>query len=101
MFHTNAPCHVSFGAYAKAAVVLETPNGARLDVDAHWQDVQDALGPNERPAVNTGGPNGATTLGGAAHPAAFGPTFVYAYCGVCCEVMRNGRLASLTLFVPV
>ena len=64
------------------------------------QDVQAALGPNERPAVNTGGPNGAAGHGGAAHPAAFGPTFVYAYNGAVFEVMRNGRLASVTLFVP-
>ena len=56
------------------------------------QDVQAALGPNERPAVNTASQG--------AHPAAFGPTFVYAYNGVVFEVMRNGRLASVTLFVP-
>lgn len=65
------------------------------------QDVQEALGPNERPAVNTGGPNGAAANhGGAAHPVAFGPTFVYAYNGASFEVLRNERLASVTLFVP-
>ena len=65
------------------------------------QEVQAALGPNERPAVNTGGPGGGDAgRGGAAHPAAFGPTFVYAYNGAVFEVMRSGRLASLTLFVP-
>ena len=100
MLHTNPPCHVSFGAYTKAVFVLETPGGARLGADAHWQEVKAALGPNERPAVNTGGPAGDASHGGAAHPAAFGPTFVYAYNGVTVEVLRNGRLASLTLFVP-
>jgi hypothetical protein len=99
VFHTNAPCHASFGAYTKAVFVLETASGARLDADAHWQDVQAALGPNERPAVNTG-PSSAAGHGGAAHPAAFGPTFVYAYSHVVFEVMRNGRLASVTLFMP-
>ena len=55
------------------------------------QEVQAALGPNERPAVNTG-------LGGG-HP--FGlSTFVFAYNGAVLEVMRNGRLASVTLFQP-
>ena len=131
MLHTNPPCHTSFGAYTKAVFLLETPGGARIGADAHWQarrprtlatqlllqikfgsrrscvescgfvqEVQAALGPNERPAVNTGGgPTGDAGHGGAAHPA-FGPTFVYAYNGAVFEVLRNGRLASLTLFVP-
>ncbi len=56
------------------------------------QEVQAALGPNERPAVNTTGH-------GAGNP--FGlPTFVYAYNGAVFEVLRSGRLASVTLFVP-
>jgi hypothetical protein len=74
---------------------------AFLSCAASLQEVQAALGPNERPAVNTGGgPTGDAGHGGAAHPAAFGPTFVYAYNGAVFEVLRNGRLASLTLFVP-
>jgi hypothetical protein len=52
------------------------------------QDVQAALGPNERPAVNTAQHGGPFSL----------PTFVYAYNGVVFEVLRNGRLASVTLW---
>ena len=85
------------------------------------QDVQAALGPNERPAVNAGGP-GAGTPPGLVNPLGL-PTFVCAWMlleadafaarcrltmlaladafnGAVFEVMRNGRLASVTLFVP-
>jgi hypothetical protein len=54
------------------------------------QDVQAAFGLNERPAVNTAQHGGPVGL----------PTFVYAYNGVVFEVLRNGRLASVTLFEP-
>ncbi len=65
------------------------------DVATGAQEVQAALGPNERPAVNTGGPG---PHGG--HP--FGlSSYVFAYNGVCLEVMRNGHLASVTLFQPL
>ena len=85
--------------------------------------MQAALGANERPAVNAGGP-GAGTPPGLVNPLGL-PTFVCAlqrvlargnpcHChqlthagpradafnGVVFEVMRNGRLASVTLFVP-
>ena len=37
VLHTNAPCHQDFGAYDKAAFTLETPRGATLSADAHWE----------------------------------------------------------------
>jgi hypothetical protein len=61
------------------------------------QEVQAALGRNEHPAVSSGHAG----HGGAVNPFGLLPTFVYAYNGAVFEVQRNGRLASVTLFVPL
>lgn len=55
-----------------------------------WEEAQAALGPGGRATIHTGGC--------ASNP--FGPTFVYGYRGIVLEVMKNGQLASVTLFKP-
>jgi hypothetical protein len=59
-----------------------------VSVDGSLADIQAAFGCGARPALQT-------RLGGR-HP--FGPTHLYAYRGVVFEVLRNGAIATVTLF---
>jgi len=61
-----------------------------LTADSTWEEVQAALGPGGRATIHTGG--------SASNP--FGPTYVYGYRGIVLEVMRDGHIASATLFKP-
>jgi hypothetical protein len=61
---------------------------AGVGVDGCLADIQAAFGASSKPALHT-------RLGGR-HP--FGPTHLYAYRGVVFEVLRNGCIATVTLF---
>jgi len=61
-----------------------------ITADSTWEEVQALLGPGGRATIHTSG--------SVSNP--FGPTYVYGYRGVVFEVMRNGRIASVTLFQP-
>lgn len=61
---------------------------ATVGVGSTLADLQAAFGAGAKPALHA-------RLGGR-HP--FGPSHLYAYCGVVFEVLHNGRIATVTLF---
>eukprot|EP00898_Chlorokybus_atmophyticus_P003930 jgi/Chlat1/4538/Chrsp29S04451 len=115
VLHTNFPGHSEFNTYLKCNFVIELPEGDGVDVEqplrapgkedgnssheavvskrqitsnTKWVDVQDIMGDAGQAAIHTRGP--------AYNP--FGPTYVYGYRHIVFEVMKNGHIASVTLF---
>jgi hypothetical protein len=86
--HTNFPMHPTFHKYAKCHFRLGLQGGV-ITADSRWDQVQQLFGEDGgRPLVH-----GATLSNNP-----FGGTRFYAFDGVIFEVMRNGHLASVTLF---
>jgi len=104
VLHTNFPGHTDFNCYIKCNFFIHVPpsvGGKVLDkasdgdgsqrcisADTKWSQVQDILGDGGRAAIQT--------QGSVSNP--FGPTFVYGYRNIALEVMKNGHIATVTLF---
>ncbi|KAK3285087.1 hypothetical protein CYMTET_7295 [Cymbomonas tetramitiformis] len=100
VLHTNHVGHADFNSYVKCNFVIEKPDsggaghdgeGSRSDTvtaDSTWEEVQRCYGQSGRPAVHM--------TGAASNP--FGPTYFFGYPNVTFEIMRNGHIASVTLF---
>lgn len=91
VLHTNFPGHADFNVYIKCNfTILCGPEGAArsISADAKWDHVQEILGEGGRAAIQA--------RGSTSNP--FGPSYVYAFRHVAFEVMRNGHIATVTLF---
>lgn len=65
------------------------PPAGVVTADSPWSDIQQCMGDGGRATI--------LSRGSGSNP--FGPTYVYGYRGVAFEVMKNGYLASATLFL--
>lgn len=98
VLHTNFPGHTDFNCYIKCNFIIHCPssaedgaNGASTNfilADTKWDQVKELLGDAGRAAIQT--------QGSVSNP--FGPTFVYGYRNIALEVMKNGHIATVTLF---
>lgn len=99
VLHTNYPGHADFNSYIKCNFIIYSSNseGNQLEADAtnkritpstKWDQVKEILGDCGRGAIQT--------QGSTSNP--FGPTFVYGYPNIAFEVMKNGYIATVTLF---
>ncbi|CAK7334375.1 unnamed protein product [Dovyalis caffra] len=92
VLHTNYPGHADFNSYIKCNFVIQ---GSDLDnskqsitPSTKWDQVKEILGDCGRAAIQT--------QGSTSNP--FGSTFVYGYQNIAFEVMKNGYIATVTLF---
>ncbi|KAG0452755.1 hypothetical protein HPP92_025419 [Vanilla planifolia] len=99
VLHTNYPGHSDFNSYTKCNFVIynvETDGpvvaGAAskccITPRTIWEQVKEILGDGGQAAIQT--------QGSMNNP--FGSTFVYGYQNVAFEVMKNGYIATVTLF---
>ncbi|CAJ2646521.1 UPF0183 plant-like protein [Trifolium pratense] len=101
VLHTNYPGHADFNSYMKCNFVIycsDAVGGSFQDVNnskqrvitpsTKWEQVKEILGDCGRAAIQT--------QGSASNP--FGSTFVYGYQNIAFEVMKNGYIATITLF---
>ncbi|KAF9602142.1 hypothetical protein IFM89_025309, partial [Coptis chinensis] len=99
VLHTNFPGHADFNSYLKCNFLIYGSEGGGLfregNASKHcitpstkWEQVKEILGDCGRAAIQT--------QGSTSNP--FGSTFVYGYQNVAFEVMKNGYIATVTLF---
>ncbi|XP_057816067.2 PHAF1 protein At3g51130 isoform X2 [Cryptomeria japonica] len=99
VLHTNFPGHADFNSYIKCNFMIQCPPSFTEQEEANthehcitsntkWSQVQELLGDAGRAAIQT--------QGSTINP--FGSTFVYGYRNIAFEVMRNGHIATVTLF---
>ncbi|KAM0970293.1 hypothetical protein ACFX13_018651 [Malus domestica] len=99
VLHTNYPGHADFNSYIKCNFVIFASDlgGSYQDVNnckhritpsTKWEQVKEFLGDCGRAAIQT--------QGSTSNP--FGSTFVYGYQNAAFEVMKNGYIATVTLF---
>ncbi|KAJ4967059.1 hypothetical protein NE237_018908 [Protea cynaroides] len=99
VLHSNFPGHADFNSYIKCNFVIYSSDVGRHFEEANapkncitprtkWEQVKEILGDCGRAAIQT--------QGSTSNP--FGSTFVYGYQNVAFEVMKNGYIATVTLF---
>ncbi|KAF7110132.1 hypothetical protein CFC21_110285 [Triticum aestivum] len=99
VLHTNFPGHSDFNSYMKCNFVIydAEAEGAQqpgntskncITPRTKWEQVKEILGDCGRAAIQT--------QGSMNNP--FGSTFVYGYQNIAFEVMKNGYIATVTLF---
>ncbi|GFY93946.1 hypothetical protein Acr_09g0003920 [Actinidia rufa] len=100
VLHSNSPGHADFNLYIKCnfAIYSSDFDGSfhhEVNASKHcitprtkWEQVKEILGDCGRAAIQT--------QGSKTNP--FGSTFVYGYQNVAFEVMKNGYIATVTLF---
>lgn len=99
ILHTNYPGHADFNSYMKCNFVIYSSdfekNQQEVDTskrsitpNTKFEQVKEILGDCGRAAIQT--------QGSTSNP--FGPTFVYGYPNIAFEVMKNGYIATVTLF---
>ncbi|KAF3646667.1 UPF0183 protein [Capsicum baccatum] len=100
ILHTNYPGHADFNTYMKCNFVIycsdsvgsydQDVNSSKATITAStkWEQVKEILGDCGQAAIQT--------QGSTSNP--FGSTFVYGYPNVAFEVMKNGYIATVTLF---
>ncbi|XP_031110279.1 UPF0183 protein At3g51130 [Ipomoea triloba] len=99
VLHSNYPGHADFNSYMKCNFVIHTSDlGDSFDQEVNsknsitpstkWEQVKEILGDSGQAAIQT--------QGSTSNP--FGSTFVYGYPNVAFEVMKNGHIATVTLF---
>jgi len=106
ILHTNFPGHYNFNMYDRCEFRLELPGGERTHLSrdpsaspvnitplTKWEKAADELRLSERPVVLNRASSTNTT-----NP--FGSTFCYGYQDIIFEVMPNGHLASVSLYLP-
>jgi len=98
ILHTNFPGHYNFNMYQRCEFSLELEReraGGPVHISPYtrWEGVAGQLAPSERPVVLNRASSTNTT-----NP--FGSTFCYGYQDIIFEVMPNGHLASVTLYLP-
>lgn len=106
ILHTNFPGHYNFNMYHRCEFSLELAGDARarsqtqvIETPVHvspftkWETIAEKLKPSERPVVLNRASSTNTT-----NP--FGSTFCYGYQDIIFEVMPNGHIASVSLYLP-
>jgi len=112
ILHTNFPGHYNFNMYHRCEFSLELTRGGGgggggggrsqtkvSDTPVHvspftkWETIAEKLKPSERPVVLNRASSTNTT-----NP--FGSTFCYGYQDIIFEVMPNGHIASVSLYLP-
>jgi len=106
VLHTNFPGHYNFNMYHRCEFSLELSKRSgrspqqgipeqniNITPLSKWECVSSLLGGCERPVVLNRASSTNTT-----NP--FGSTFCYGYQDIIFEVMPNGHLASVTLYLP-
>ncbi|KAJ6353271.1 hypothetical protein OIU76_002313 [Salix suchowensis] len=92
VLHTNYPGHADFNSYIKCNFVIEGSDfdnsKQSITPSTKWDQVKEILGDCGRAAIQT--------QGSTSNP--FGSTFVYGYQNIAFEVMKNGYIATVTLF---
>ncbi|XP_066375870.1 PHAF1 protein At3g51130-like [Miscanthus floridulus] len=99
VLHTNFPGHSDFNSYKKCNFVIydaeaedtcQPGNVSKncITPSTKWEQVKEILGDCGRAAIQT--------QGSMNNP--FGSTFVYGYQNIAFEVMKNGYIATVTLF---
>ncbi|GMH06525.1 hypothetical protein Nepgr_008365 [Nepenthes gracilis] len=99
VLHTNYPGHPDFNSYIKCNFVIHASDVSGpfgevssakhcITPSTKWDQVKEILGDCGRPAIQT--------QDSASNP--FGSTFVYGYQNIAFEVMKNGYIATVTLF---
>ncbi|KAH0934956.1 hypothetical protein HID58_012073 [Brassica napus] len=96
VLHTNYPGHADFNSYIKCNFVISVGEseaeanrgGNKITPRTNWEQVKEILGEC--------GPAAIQTQGSTSNP--FGSTYVYGYQNVAFEVMKNGHIATITLF---
>jgi hypothetical protein len=96
VLHTNYPGHADFNSYIKCNFVISAGadaaeanrSGNKITPSTNWDQVKEILGEC--------GPAAIQTQGSTSNP--FGSTYVYGYQNVAFEVMKNGHIATITLF---
>lgn len=99
VLHTNFPGHADFNSYIKCNFLIYGSEGGGLVREGtaskccitprtKWEQVKEILGDCGRAAIQT--------QGSTSNP--FGSTFVYGYQNAAFEVMKNGYIATVTLF---
>ncbi|KAK3011607.1 hypothetical protein RJ639_011675 [Escallonia herrerae] len=96
VLHSNYPGHADFNSYRKCNFVIldgslhQEMNTFKCSItpSTKWEQVKELLGDCGQAAIQT--------QGSASNP--FGSTFVYGYQNVAFEVMKNGYIATVTLF---
>ncbi|XP_038718852.1 UPF0183 protein At3g51130-like isoform X2 [Tripterygium wilfordii] len=99
VLHTNYPGHADFNSYIKCNFVIHSSDveGSFTEVNylknkitpsSKWERVKEFLGDSGRAAIQTQGSKN--------NP--FGSSFVYGYQNIAFEVMKNGHIATVTLF---
>mmetsp|Transcript_801 Transcript_801/g.970 ORF Transcript_801/g.970 Transcript_801/m.970 type:complete len:451 (+) Transcript_801:235-1587(+) len=105
ILHTNFPGHPEFSIYRKCqfkisgeclkarqvesdAGIIDSIGLQEITSESTWNHIEAIMGPAGKPMIHD---SGAVT-----NP--FGGTFLYAYDGIVFEIMKNGHVASLTLF---
>jgi hypothetical protein len=100
VLHTNYAGHADFNSYMKCNFVIYTSDSGGsfhdefnsskccITPSTKWDQVKELLGEC--------GPAAIQTQGSASNP--FGSTFVYGYQNIAFEVMKNGYIATVTLF---
>ncbi|MCO5577620.1 hypothetical protein L7F22_031451 [Adiantum nelumboides] len=94
VLHTNFPGHTDFNSYIKCNFIIDCrPSDEHVSEwyirpETKWNQVKEFLGDGGRAAIQT--------QGSVSNP--FGPTFVYSYRDIALEVMKNGHIATVTLF---
>ncbi|KAL0391499.1 UNVERIFIED_CONTAM: hypothetical protein Slati_4535000 [Sesamum latifolium] len=100
VLHTNYPGHADFNSYMKCNFLIYSSDfGGSFHRDGNtskcaitpstkWEQVKEILGDCGRAAIQT--------QGSTSNP--FGSTFVYGYPNIAFEVMKNGYVATVTLF---
>jgi len=104
ILHTNFPGHYNFNMYhrcefsltlkkSEGSNVKAAPSSVHISPYSKWEGVANLFNPAERPVVLNRASSTNTT-----NP--FGSTFCYGYQDIIFEVMPNGHIASLTLYLP-
>ncbi|KAJ4714261.1 UPF0183 protein [Melia azedarach] len=99
VLHTNYPGHADFNSYIKCNFIIIGSDFTGTSAEAHsysnmitpntkWEQVKEILGECGRAAIQT--------QGSTSNP--FGSTFVYGYQNIAFEVMKNGYIATVTMF---
>ncbi|WOL13142.1 UPF0183 protein [Canna indica] len=99
VLHTNCPGHSDFNSYMKCNFVIYDADvegtvqpgsitNNCITPNTKWEQVKDILGDGGRAAIQT--------QGSMNNP--FGSTFVYGYQNVAFEIMKNGYIATVTLY---
>lgn len=102
ILHTNFPGHYNFNMYHRCEFSLElasfnstrtSPAPVHVSPFTKWETIAEKLKPSERPVVLNRASSTNTT-----NP--FGSTFCYGYQDIIFEVMPNGHIASVSLYLP-